>query len=139
MRIRCSYVANTDWAILNFRKGLIKSLQRKGFHVSVICSDSGFFNDLGSLGIDAQIGVKNYVKNISPLRDIGLFLEYGRLCGILSPHIVHHFTIKPIIYRSLAARIAKVPVIINTITGLGYIFSEGQGRRGWLRFLACGL
>jgi N,N'-diacetylbacillosaminyl-diphospho-undecaprenol alpha-1,3-N-acetylgalactosaminyltransferase len=139
MRIRCSYVGNTDWAILNFRKGLIKSLQKKGVDVSVICSDSGFFDDLRSLGIDGQIGVKNYVKNISPLRDIALFLEYGRVYGILSPHIVHHFTIKPIIYGSLAARIAKVPVIVNTITGLGYIFSEGQGRLAWLRFLACGL
>lgn len=139
MGIKCSYVANTDWAIFNFRKGLIKSLKKKGCHVSVICSDSGFLDDLRSLRLDAQIRVKNYVKNISPSRDIALFLEYSRLYTMLSPDIVHHFTIKPIIYGSVAARMAKVPVIVNTIAGLGYIFGEGQGRRSWLRLLAWGL
>jgi glycosyltransferase involved in cell wall biosynthesis len=44
---------------------------------------------------------------------------------------VHHFTIKPVIYGSLAARLAKVPAIVNTITGLGYSFDKG----GWLQRL----
>ncbi|RLF32302.1 MAG: glycosyltransferase family 1 protein, partial [Thermoplasmata archaeon] len=45
-------------------------------------------------------------------------------------HIVHHFTIKPVIYGSMAAKAARIPVIINTVTGLGYVFTD-QGR-AWL-------
>jgi glycosyltransferase involved in cell wall biosynthesis len=39
------------------------------------------------------------------------------------PDIVHHFTPKAVIYGSIAAHYARVKKIVNTITGLGYIFS----------------
>ena len=41
------------------------------------------------------------------------------------PAIVHHFTIKPVIYGTLAARIFRVPRIVNQVPGLGYVFSRG--------------
>ncbi len=47
------------------------------------------------------------------------------------PDIVHHFTIKPVIYGSIAARLAGVPRIVNTVTGLGYVFSDRA--QAWLR------
>jgi glycosyltransferase involved in cell wall biosynthesis len=40
------------------------------------------------------------------------------------PDLVHHFTIKPAIFGSIAAKWARVPVIVNTITGLGYVFEK---------------
>jgi glycosyltransferase involved in cell wall biosynthesis len=40
--------------------------------------------------------------------------------------VVHHFTIKPVIYGSIAAWIAGVPRIINTITGLGFVFTDNR-------------
>jgi glycosyltransferase involved in cell wall biosynthesis len=49
------------------------------------------------------------------------------------PDVVHHFTIKPVIYGSIAARLAGVPRIVNTVTGLGYVF---MAHRPWLRHLA---
>ncbi|MDQ2891397.1 MAG: glycosyltransferase family 4 protein [Gemmatimonadota bacterium] len=46
----------------------------------------------------------------------------------LAPDIVHHVTIKPVIYGSLIARRAKVPVVVNAVPGLGYTFLS----TGWL-------
>ncbi len=40
--------------------------------------------------------------------------------------IVHHFTVKPVLYDSFAARMAKVPQVINNFTSLGYLFSEAR-------------
>ncbi|MBN1283947.1 MAG: glycosyltransferase family 4 protein [Anaerolineae bacterium] len=40
----------------------------------------------------------------------------------LRPDLVHHFTIKPVIYGGLAARMARVPAVVSAVTGLGYVF-----------------
>lgn len=40
----------------------------------------------------------------------------------LSPDVVHHFTVKPVLYGGLAARLARVPAVLHTMTGLGYVF-----------------
>lgn len=40
------------------------------------------------------------------------------------PDIVNHFTPKGVIYGSIAAKLASVKRIYNTITGLGYVFSD---------------
>ena len=135
----CAFGANTDWALFNFRRGLIKEVQGQGVKVACICSDTGFWNHLNTLNLNHLIRLKQYVKQINPIKDIKLFLEYLQLYRRLKPEIVHHFTIKPVIYGSLAAIIAKVPIIINTITGLGYVFTDGEANRLLLRWLTCGL
>jgi glycosyltransferase involved in cell wall biosynthesis len=40
------------------------------------------------------------------------------------PDAVHHFTIKPVLYGSLAARWLKIPLIVNAIPGLGHVFID---------------
>ena len=46
---------------------------------------------------------------------------------------MHHFTIKPVIYGTIAAKAARVPLIFNTVTGLGYVFTDQS--RVWLKSL----
>ena len=72
-------------------------------------------------------------KGINPLGDVRLFLTLYLWYRKERPDIVHHFTIKPVIYGSIAARLAKVPKIINTITGLGFVFTGNE--TAWLRSL----
>ncbi|MCA9916202.1 MAG: glycosyltransferase family 4 protein, partial [Anaerolineae bacterium] len=49
----------------------------------------------------------------------------------LQPDIVHHVTIKPVIYGGFAARIAGVPAVVGAMSGLGYVFI-GEGRKSRL-------
>jgi glycosyltransferase involved in cell wall biosynthesis len=51
------------------------------------------------------------------------------------PDVVHNFTIKCVLYGSLACRFAGVRGNVNSVTGLGYVFTEGKGARRWLRDL----
>lgn len=46
----------------------------------------------------------------------------------LQPAIVHQVTIKPVMCGTLAARLARVPGVVNAISGLGFIFIA----TGWL-------
>lgn len=72
-------------------------------------------------------------RSMNPWNDIKLFLALYKWYRRERPEVVHHFTIKPVIYGSLAAQLAGVPRIINTITGLGFTFIEEN--MVWLRRL----
>ena len=42
------------------------------------------------------------------------------------PSVVLNYTIKPIIYSSIAARLSGVKNILSTVTGLGYLFTDSS-------------
>ncbi len=86
----------------------------------------GFETRLESMGVKF-VPLPLPFKSVSPLGDLGLLLYFYRLYRSERPDVVHHFTIKPVIYGSIAARLARVPRIVNTITGLGFVFSGGAG------------
>ena len=46
----------------------------------------------------------------------------------LKPDLVHHHTIKPVLYGGIAAQRAKVPSVVASITGRGYAFSAQDSR-----------
>ena len=51
----------------------------------------------------------------------------------MAPDLVHHVTSKPVLYGTIAARLANVPAVVNAIPGLGYAFGSGRGARKLLR------
>ena len=63
-------------------------------------------------------------RALNPFADLKLFWSLYRWYREERPDVVHHFTIKPVIYGSLAAYLARVPRIVNTVTGLGYVFTS---------------
>jgi glycosyltransferase involved in cell wall biosynthesis len=70
---------------------------------------------------------------MNPIADLACLLYLWRLMRRIKPQFVLGYTIKPVIYGSLAAWLAQVPRRFALITGLGYAF-QGQngGRRGLL-------
>jgi glycosyltransferase involved in cell wall biosynthesis len=47
----------------------------------------------------------------------------------VAPDVVHHVTLKPVLYGTLAARLAGVPAVVNAIAGLGYLYGEDGGAK----------
>lgn len=62
---------------------------------------------------------------LNPLKDLRSFLLIKAILRDLKPDLLLAYTIKPVIYGSLAARGAGVPHIFSMITGLGYSFIAG--------------
>jgi glycosyltransferase involved in cell wall biosynthesis len=124
-------VSRCSWTLFNFRGGLIRVLQEQGADVGGGgAGGDGFEEKLRSLGIPFfDLPVDK--RGINPVADGKLLRALYQWYRKERPDIVHHFTIKPVIYGSIAARFAKVPKIVNTITGLGYVFTEDE--RKWLR------
>ena len=72
-------------------------------------------------------------RPVDPISDCWLLWTLFRWYRRERPDVVHHFTIRPVLYGSMAAWLAGVPKIINTVSGLGTVFGEGQ--KAWLRFV----
>ncbi|MEX3556587.1 MAG: glycosyltransferase family 4 protein, partial [Burkholderia gladioli] len=60
-------------------------------------------------------------KGTDPLEDLRMLAAMRRHYRELRPDLVFHYTIKPNIYGSIAAWLARVPSVAVT-TGLGYVF-----------------
>jgi glycosyltransferase involved in cell wall biosynthesis len=64
-------------------------------------------------------------RSLNPLAETLAIVRLGRLYRLERFAVVHHFTIKPILYGTLVARMAGVPWVFNSFTGLGFVFSGG--------------
>jgi len=69
----------------------------------------------------------------NPLDEIGAMRDILRVLRRVAPTIVHHVTIKPIMYGGIAARLLRTPVVVNSVTGLGYVFSSGNSDAKMMR------
>ncbi|MCC9655661.1 glycosyltransferase family 4 protein [Rhodopirellula halodulae] len=113
--------ANTDWYLYNFRSGLARSLKDRGHQVTMVSPDGPYAERLdkefGWRELDLSGGSKNPLDNLAALNRIrSLYRE-------IKPDLVHHFTIKCVLYGGLVARQMKIPTV-QAVTGLGHIFTE---------------
>ena len=115
-------IINTSWNIYNFRVGLLKALQEEGYKIVAIAPRDTFSHKLEALGFEYhEITMNN--KGTNPLEDLKLTMDFCHLLQKIKPVATLHYTIKPNIYGTLAARIASVPVI-NNVSGLGTVFLD---------------
>ena len=116
-------VANYDWVIYNFRLPLVDYLEDQGIRVSLICPPGEYTDRL--VAADYRwIPWRLQRRTTAPFQEISSIRHLTQIYRDLNPDAVHHITIKPILYGSIAARSAGVPVVINNFTGLGYLFSD---------------
>ena len=117
------YVANTDWYLYNFRLSLMKEMLGRSWQIVAISPKSSYALKLAREGVRFY-PIKMDRKGKNPLRDLQLTWELFRLYKKERPDIVHHFTIKPVIYGSFAAKFFPSIFVVNAVTGLGYIFKQ---------------
>jgi len=115
--------ANTDWYLYNFRLTLAKELRKQGHEVILLSPPGDFHERLETQGF-SWIPFPLSRQGINPFNELKTIWHLIRVYQQIHPDIVHHFTIKPVIYGSLAAHTLEVPGIINSITGLGHLFID---------------
>lgn len=118
-------VANWDWVLYNFRLPLARRLEESGLNVILVCPPGKYTDKFQEMGFNWQPWNLSR-RSVNPWLELGAIIELYQLYRQLRPAAVHHFTIKPILYGSLAARAAQGTVVINNFTGLGYLFSDAR-------------
>lgn len=124
-------------SLVNFRGPLLRALVANG-HAVTACAPAA------SPDVQAKLAAMDVSyrdvplsrTGLNPVSDIKTFLVLFSLFRELKPDVLLSYTIKPVIYGSLAARLVGVHAIYSMITGLGYAFSSGHAERKWVTRIA---
>ncbi|MBS0458885.1 MAG: glycosyltransferase, partial [Proteobacteria bacterium] len=126
-------IASFAESVPTFRGALIRAMRDAGMEVDVavplIENSPGLQDGLAAHGVTAH-GIPLRRTGTNPLADLTLVLALYRLIRKLRPTVTLPYTIKPVIYGTIAAWLAGVPRRYALITGLGYAFTDK--RRGLL-------
>lgn len=123
--VRILIIAGYAPSLINFRGPLLKTLRNRGHFVTACApGDDGEINQKL-----AEIGVR-YERlhferaGMNPVTDLFGTFQLYRFLRAERPDLVLNYTIKPVIYGSLAARAAGIRSVCSIITGLGYVFTK---------------
>ena len=117
------FSGNTSWSMYNFRLGLIKKFMHFGYQVCVVAPADEYTEKIKAAGIRFIPVTKLKRAGNNPIQDFNLCREYIKIYKALQPAFIFHYTIKPNIYGTLAAKICNIKSISIT-TGLGNAFSN---------------
>lgn len=108
-----------------FRKDFIISCIKNNHKVFALVSeyDDHWLEKIESLGAKV-ITYQLSRSGLNPLNDLKSMFEIKAYIKKHQPSIVYSFFTKPVIYGSLAAKLASTPKIVGMIEGLGSPFTE---------------
>lgn len=106
--------------MIKFRYQLLRSLREDGYKIYIVAPKDNFTETLEAMGCKC-IDIKLSRKGINPIEDLALIYNLYKIYKKIKPNIIFNYSIKPIVYGSIAARMAKIPSIAVNI-GLGYTF-----------------
>lgn len=124
------FVVNVAWFFLSHRLALARAARAAGFdvHLASDVQDESELLEVERTGISFHpLGLAR--GGMNPVREFGTLRELRRIVQRVRPDIVHNVTPKPVIYGTRAARACGTRGIVNAISGFGYAYTPGAGRR----------
>ncbi|MGB3290162.1 MAG: glycosyltransferase family 4 protein [Burkholderiaceae bacterium] len=129
MKFSFLLVAGFPDSILQFRGPLLDALKAKGLEVHVAAPGLGDGSPvrqaLEARGLTAH-DIPLQRTGMNPAKDLRSLIDLWHLMRRLRPRYTLAYTVKPVIYGTLAGWLAGVPQRCALITGLGYAFQDGD-------------
>jgi len=111
------HVTTVDLSLVLLLGPQLRAFERAGMEVVGVSAPGPWVEQLSAWGIRHE-ALQHSTRSNSPLSDVFAFSELVRLLRRVRPDIVHTHNPKPGLYGRLAARLAGVPVVVNTVHGL---------------------
>ncbi|MBN2141649.1 MAG: glycosyltransferase family 4 protein [Desulfovibrionaceae bacterium] len=127
-------VAGYSPSLINFRGHLLRTMTSAGHRVAALApaDDPSTAEALQAMGVEfLPLGLRR--QGLNPFLDLASLAELYSMFKKIKPDKILSYTIKPVIYGSLAARLAGAGEAYSLVTGLGYAFG---GRGPWRGLLA---
>lgn len=122
--MRILVISPKNKTVFNFRGDLIKDMIAKGNEVYVTGPNQDFMEDIMALGVKEFIEVPLVKDNTSISGDLVYLKKLRQVIKRVRPELVFEYTIKPVIYGSIAARSCGVKKIYPMVTGLGRVYAS---------------
>lgn len=135
---RLLFVVNTGWFFLSHRLPIARALQAHGVEVHLAAPNGADLVDVEAHGIHVHPILLSR-SGMNPVTELWSIVGLTQLYRQVKPDLVHHVTPKPVLYGSIAAQLARVPAVVNAVSGLGYAFVGSDLRAQAIRAAASGL
>lgn len=127
---RICFTANAAWNLAHFRLNHMRAVQALGVEVHAAAPPDKYVPLLEREGIQFHPWTIQR-RSLNPFRELGSLTSLARIYRQIKPDLVHHYTVKAVLYGTASARLCRVPAIVNAVTGLPYlIISPKTSRAG---------
>ena len=117
------FFVTEDWYFCSHRLPLALAAKEAGYDVSVVTRVQSHGERIKAAGLKL-IPIRLSRRGINPLRELLVIRQLALIYKSERPDIVHHVALKPVLYGSIASRLARIPYVVNAMAGLGFIFSS---------------
>ncbi|AIF81294.1 alpha-D-QuiNAc alpha-1,3-galactosyltransferase [endosymbiont of Acanthamoeba sp. UWC8] len=113
--------SNADWHFVAHLMPIALAAKEKGYDIKVITCVNEHGEEIKKQGLELfPINLERFGLNI--FKELKIIFQLIAVYRKEKPDIAQHFGIKPILYGSIAAIFNKVPKVINTFLGMGFVF-----------------
>ncbi|HEV7322492.1 MAG TPA: glycosyltransferase family 4 protein [Ensifer sp.] len=129
---RIAVLSSYSRSLTNFRLELLRRLVEAGHSVVAFGpeEDEEVVSQLAAIGVEFAC-TPMARAGLNPFTDLATLWSYWRLLRARKIDVVIPYTMKPIVYGGIAARLAGVKRRYFLVTGLGHVYSEAASKR-WL-------
>ncbi|WP_246752999.1 glycosyltransferase family 4 protein [Sinorhizobium sp. BG8] len=124
-RQRVAVIASYSRSLTNFRLELLKRMVESGHSVTALApeDDEVVKAELARIGV-RFIQIPMARAGLNPFGDFATLLSLWKNLREIAPDTIVPYTMKPIVYGGIAARLAGVKDRCFLVTGLGHVFSD---------------
>lgn len=130
--LRILFVVNHADFFLSHRLPLARACHERGFDVHVATMRTDAVSRLEEEPMTWH-ELPLEAGGINPIADLKLLVAMRHLYRWIKPDVIHHVTIKPVLYGSIAARWIRMGAVVNALSGLGYLFRASGLKAAFLR------
>lgn len=134
--MKVAFIAPKTSTFLNFRGQLMKDIISKGYEVVAIVPEDEFNDEFKKIGAK-KIVLKFNKSSLSIFKSLNYLRGLYKILIKEKPDKVFAYTIKPVIFGTIAAHFAKIKEIYSLVCGLGYVYAVDSLKNKILR-LICG-
>jgi len=120
---RFVFFSQHDFNLYRFRLPVMRALVERGAKVWAVSPPGEYSAHFQEHGIEF-VPIALDRKTFNPLKAWGTVRQLARILQDLQPDVLHTSTLRPNAYGALAGWLAKVPVIVGTVEGLGTLYTN---------------
>jgi glycosyltransferase involved in cell wall biosynthesis len=125
-------VFTEDWFVSSHFLERAIAAREAGYDVTVLANDNGKSAPIAAAGLDF-IAIPLHRRGLNPFSEIKTIRAILAVYRRLRPALVHQVGLKPVLYGSIAARLAALRALVNAPIGMGFVFTSDSLRSRLLR------